>query len=277
MPELPEVETIVRRFHPLVAGRTIVRFTSFWPRQLVPGPKQVSRALQGRTITVLRRRAKYIVADLDDGERLLIHLRMSGRLEQAREGAPMPPHTRAAWDFADGARLLFVDARKFGRIVVGAQARAFLAALGPEPLEPGFTPAALARLLRGSRRRIKPLLLDQARVAGLGNIYTDEALFRAGVHPMTPAGEISPEALRKLTRAIRAVLREGIRRQGTTIDWIYPEGRMQDYLNVYGRAGETCRRCGDVIERLLVGQRGTWRCPTCQPDGRRRASAMSSA
>ncbi len=290
MPELPEVETIVRTFRPRLEGRRIVGFAARMPKQISPSTAQVRRAVCGRTIQRLDRRAKFIVFHLDDGGVLLVHLRMSGRFEWAakhpsggtslghardRPGSDRPPrHVRATWELDDGHRLLFCDARKFGRIIHTRDLTAATAGLGPEPLSRSFTVAALGRLLGGRRRQLKPLLLDQAIIGGLGNIYTDEALFRAGLHPQCRSDQLRSPQVRRLHAAIRHVLRLAIRRHGTTIDWIYPGGWMQRSLMVYGRAREPCRRCGTSIQRLRLSQRGTHICPRCQPlNGRRGARA----
>ncbi|MBN2497738.1 MAG: DNA-formamidopyrimidine glycosylase [Deltaproteobacteria bacterium] len=267
MPELPEVETIVRRFRPRLLRKRIAGFEASWPRQISPSVARVRRAVCGRRILELARRGKLIVIHLDDGSALLLHLKMSGRLAWVdRSGVRLPePHERARLIMQGGERLLFCDARKFGRIRHVRDVEAALDALGPEPLSAGFDAARLLRMLGERRRRIKPLLLDQAFVAGLGNIYTDEALFRAGLHPLRRACDLDPNEVRRLRRAIRSVLRDGIRRCGTSIDWIYPGGRMQDYLRVYGRAGEPCPRCGTPIQRIMAGQRSTHLCPRCQP------------
>ncbi len=269
MPELPEVETIVRNCRPRLVGRRITAFAAQVPKQVAPSVARVRQALRGRTVTGVARRAKYIVLHLDGGDALLVHLRMSGRLEWAADHAKPPRHVRASWNLDDGSRLLFCDARKFGRIVYTRDLAAVTADLGPEPLAPEFTAAALGRLLRGRRRQLKPLLLDQRIIGGLGNIYTDEALFRAGLHPQTLSHRLSTIQVRRLHTAIRSVLRLAIRNHGTTIDWIYPGGWMQRRLLVYGRDGEPCRRCGTPIQRLRLGQRGTHVCPRCQPRPRR--------
>ncbi len=229
------------------------------------------RGVVGRTVTQLSRRAKFVVFDLNDGGHLLLHLRMSGRLEWADEPGFRPQHVRAHWDLDDGRRLLFCDARKFGRIVYTRDLAAATAPLGPEPLAREFTPRALGQILRRRRRQLKPLLLDQTAIAGLGNIYTDEALYAAGLHPLTRADTLSDAQVRRLHGAIRRVLRLAIRHKGTTFDWVYPEGRMQRWLRVYGRTGEPCRGCGTPIVALRVGQRGTHVCPRCQPRSGARA------
>ena len=330
MPELPEVETIVRTHRPRLEGRQIRAFASTWPKGVLPSIGAVRRAIVGRTITRLTRRAKFIVFHLspadasnaavpwasaacpcygqhgqpsvthgtraqrasDSPSFLLIHLRMSGRFEWAsrppekgtgserdatdddenaasRGACPLfgrtPSHIRATFDLDDGQRLLFCDARKFGRIIFTRDFPAATAGLGPEPLDRSFTPRVLANLLRTRRRQLKPLLLDQSVLAGLGNIYTDEALFRAGLHPAAKSDRLTDSQIRALHSAIRAVLREAIRRHGTTIDWIYPGGWMQKHLRVYGRTGEPCRRCQTPIVALRLAQRGTHICPRCQP------------
>jgi len=269
MPELPEVETIVRDCRPHLEGRRIVAFHSHWPKNTVPSLPQVRRALVGQVITRVSRRAKFIVLHLADGGALLVHLRMSGRLEWADECTDLR-HVRAQWDLDNGRRLLFCDARKFGRLLYTRDLAAATADLGPEPLERGFTAAVLGEVLLRRRRQLKPLLLDQSAIAGLGNIYTDESLFRAGLHPQTPSDQLSTEQITRLHAAIRDVLRLAIRKHGTSIDWIYPGGWMQKSLAVYGRVGEPCRQCGTPILGLRIGQRGTHVCPTCQRPPRRR-------
>jgi formamidopyrimidine-DNA glycosylase len=266
MPELPEVETIVRRYRRRLAGRTITRFRSLWPPNALPSHAAVKRAVAGRMIASLRRRAKYVVFDLDDNSHLLIHLRMSGRFEWAADHTVPPKHARAIFELDGGDALWFVDSRKFGRITHTRDLASATNHLGIEPLSRAFTERKLADLLHERGRQIKPLLLDQSLVVGLGNIYADEALFAAGVHPLTRSQQLSAEDVERLHKAIRETLRTAIRHNGTSIDWIYPSGQMQDYLRVYGRAGEPCLRCGTPIEALRVAQRGTHVCPRCQPN-----------
>lgn len=286
MPELPEVETVVRLARPRMVGRRIVAFESRWARQVSPGVEPVRAAICGSTVADVRRRAKFIVAHLKRGGRdagvLMIHLRMSGRFEWGRSddaASVEPTHVRATFDFDDRSRLYFCDPRKFGRIAYSASLDDAALALGPEPLERGFTPRKLGDVLRARSRALKPLLLDQSVIAGLGNIYTDEALFRAGLHPLRNSSLLRDEQVAALHEAIRHVLRQGIRHNGASLDWIYPDGQMQNHLMVYGRAGEACRRCGAAIVALRVGQRGTHVCPTCQPRARsssRRRTAKKS-
>ena len=170
----------------------------------------------------------------------------------------------AVWDLDDGQRLFLDDARKWGRVRLSPDWRAATADLGVEALGPSLDAAALHAITRGRRRGLKATLLDQALIAGLGNIYTDEALFRAGLHPALPAGDLDETRARCLANAIQDVLEEAIEMNGTSIDWIYPGGQMQDYLRVYGRTGKPCHRCTTPIERLVVAQRGTHVCPACQ-------------
>ena len=267
MPELPEVETIVRRFAPELKGRRILNFSADWPRQLQPSRAAVTRGLKAQRIGTLGRRGKYILMPLRSGPSLLIHLKMSGRLAWSDE-AHRSTHVRARFRLDDGRELLFVDARKFGRLRLITDSSLALAHLGPEPLTPDFTPARLQKILAGQKRAIKALLLDQTVLAGLGNIYSDEALHRARLHPLTPGRNLDRLAVARLQRAIRHVLSEGIRHCGTSLDWIYPGGKMQDYLKVYGRGGENCPRCDRQIEKIRVAQRSTHFCPTCQVQGR---------
>ncbi|TWT44216.1 Formamidopyrimidine-DNA glycosylase [Phycisphaerae bacterium RAS1] len=271
MPELPEVETVVRATRDRLVGRRIVGFESCWPRQVSPDAASLTAAVVGRRVDALSRRGKFIAMRLHDGGFVLIHLRMSGRLAWD-DGGPAVAHLRAVFSLDDGSRLLFCDARKFGRIIYTADYDSFSAKLGAEPLDRGFTPARLGALLTSRARRIKPLLLDQSVVAGLGNIYTDESLFRAGIHPLRRSDSLSKVELRRLHTAIRAVLRDGVRRNGASIDWVYPGGSMQEMFRVYGRAGQPCDVCGTPILALRVGGRGTHICPRCQPR-RRPASA----
>lgn len=265
MPELPEVETIVRKYSKLLCGQKIIDFESRWPRQLSPDYTAIKTALPGLRIINLTRRAKFIVMHLDNNSWLLVHLRMSGRFEWQKPGDDEPKHVRAIWTFESGERLLFCDARKFGRIIYTSDLAATTANIGVEPLERGFTAACLGEILRSRSRAIKTVLLDQSLIAGLGNIYTDESLHLAGIHPARRSNEISEEEVCSLHAAIKAVLKEAIKHNGTSFDWIYPDGHMQGNLKVYGRKGEACRTCGILIERTVTGQRGTHFCPHCQP------------
>jgi formamidopyrimidine-DNA glycosylase len=282
MPELPEVETIARslrqggRSGEPIVGRVVRGAQLLWPRTLAePDPAAASletaffARITGQTVQAVGRRGKFLVISLNP-DTLLVHLRMSGdlRVEPAadEQGAPLPlkPHDRLVLDFTDGWRLAFNDTRKFGRAWFVSDPERVLEGLGPEPFDPHFTAYELYRRLQESSRQIKPLLLDQTFLAGLGNIYTDEALYMAGIHPLRASNTISPEQAGILWTAIRAVLSEGIHRNGASIDWVYRGGDFQNYFQVYQRAGQPCQRCGTAIVKIAVGQRGTHFCPVCQ-------------
>ncbi|MCK4304860.1 MAG: DNA-formamidopyrimidine glycosylase [Candidatus Eisenbacteria sp.] len=270
MPELPEVETIRTALQDGERGglsvleRTIKGSRLLWERTLAaPSRRVFQRRIRGQLIRDIRRRGKYLLFQLS-ADTLVVHLRMSGDLRTESEGAPLPAHCRLVLQLDGGLRLCFTDARKFGRIWLTAEPTEIVGGLGLEPLEPGFTARLLQRLLENQRRRIKPLLLDQAFIAGLGNIYTDEALNLARVHPLRSANTLSPAETASLCRSIRHVLRKGIRYGGTSFDWAYRGGDYQRYLRVYHRASLPCRRCRAPIERTVVAQRGTYFCPVCQ-------------
>ncbi len=278
MPELPEVETIVRALRgggrenqPPILGRRLIGGMVLWPRTLVEPPgEEFSARLTGQRVEEVSRRAKFICLQLSR-DTLLVHLRMSGDLRvepvQTENGAdaPLQTHDRLALLFDDGLRLVFNDTRKFGRVWLVRDPQTVLAGLGPEPLDPDFSAGEFARRLRARNRQLKPLLLDQTFIAGLGNIYVDEALHAARLHPLTPTNRLSDENCIQLWHAIRNVLSEGIQRNGASIDWVYRGGSFQNQFRVYGRSGEACPNCGAPIRRILVGQRGTHFCPVCQP------------
>ncbi len=275
MPELPEVETIARglRRHG-VPGLAVARVRVLWPRT-VDGlsPVEFSRQLAGRTIEAVGRRAKYLVFTLSGGLYLLVHLRMTGRFQLAEEGSPAVPGLRLEVALEDGRALRFFDSRKFARWRLTAEPGLILDRLGPEPLEKRFSGTAFFSRLQQHRRQIKPLLLDQAFLAGVGNIYADEALWRAGINPQRLAPSLTREEALCLYEAIRHVLRQGIRNSGTSLGRGRPNflgvtgqpGRNQDTLKVFRRTGSPCPRCGRPIRRLVVAQRGTHICPACQP------------
>lgn len=271
MPELPEVETIARRLRdgvegaPSLIGMRITTFHLPWGRTLAePSEDDLTQQLPGNEIIAIRRRGKYIVIQLKAGW-LLIHLRMSGDLLVGPIDAQDDPYARFMVDFTSKWRLTFSDVRKFGRVWFLQDAQKVLGKLGPEPLADRFTKDALYRKLSTRKRKIKPLLMDQSFLAGLGNIYTDEALHLAKINPLVRADRLSEAHAHQLWRSIRKVLREGIRRQGASIDWVYRGGDYQKHLRVYQRTGEPCIVCGTPIRRMVVGQRGTHYCPLCQP------------
>jgi formamidopyrimidine-DNA glycosylase len=274
MPELPEVETVVRDLQTHGLEQAVIRTVEIrWPR-MVSGmsPEHFVRALTGRTVTLIARRAKYIVLSLDTGCRLLIHLRMTGKLLFAAEGEKPGKHDHVVITLADGRRLFFNDTRKFGRFRLCSADETPLDALGPEPLDDAFTVAVLRDRLAGKSRMIKPQLLDQSCVAGLGNIYVDESLWQAKLHPERRADTLTPTELRRLHAAIHDVLGRAVLNCGTTLGTgeanFYSvsghRGRNADALNVFRRDGQPCPRCGTVIVRSVVGHRGTHFCPKCQ-------------
>lgn len=221
---------------------------------------------RGKSVDSVGRRGKYLKLRIDD-RWLLIHLRMSGDLRTVSADRPVGKHDRFALTFTDGERLVFSDARKFGRIWLLRDPDTVLSGLGVEPLSDELTVEFLQTAFAKTRRPIKTVLLDQSLIAGLGNIYTDEALFLAGIHPLLPAeraARMDSDRLGTLRTAIRAVLIEGIRLNGASIDWVYRGGEFQNHFNVYGKKGGGCPRCGGSIARIVVGQRGTHFCPRCQ-------------
>ncbi len=282
MPELPEVETIARSLRnpvelpfensvsiqtrPGIVGRVVSSVDLFWVRSLVtPSLEELGSTLLGKAVISVGRRGKYLVIQFE-GCWMLIHLRMSGdiRVEPVRVNGG-EKHDRLVIRFTDGVQVVFNDPRKFGRVWLVTDPAEVTGSLGDEPFSDLLTGESFHQMLRSSARRIKPFLLDQKRIAGLGNIYTDEALFLAGLHPLTPGSAITELQAESLLRSIRFVLEEGIRRNGASIDWVYRGGDFQNYFRVYQRTGEPCSICGTSIERIVVGQRGTHFCPHCQP------------
>ncbi len=271
MPELPEVEYVARQLQSDLVGRAIVRADVFWARSIegMDTGEFVSR-VAGREVTGIGRRGKYLLIFLSDGQTLIVHRRMSGNLTFA-DGPDAQPYVRVAFALDDGRWLLYTDPRKFGRITLAASGALsdVLPILGPEPLDESFSTTELARRLAGRRAPIKAVLLDQSAVAGLGNIYADEALFRAGIHPLRPASSLRPHEISDLRTAIQETLRTGIEHGGTTFgrhrDAYNEAGRNLEHLQIYRRKGQPCRRCGTPVERIVVAQRGTHYCPRCQP------------
>ncbi|MFH2103967.1 MAG: bifunctional DNA-formamidopyrimidine glycosylase/DNA-(apurinic or apyrimidinic site) lyase [Chloroflexota bacterium] len=267
MPELPEVETITRRLRPEITGKTIRNVELRWERTLAsPAPGEFVARIQGQKIRAISRRAKYLQMQLSR-DFLLVHLRMSGDLTVSTGPVPAAKHDRLILRLSGNTTLAFNDPRKFGRIWLTPDAETVLSGLGPEPLAENFTPEWLYRALQGRRRQLKPLLLDQSFLAGLGNIYTDEALFLAKLHPLTRSHTLTERQARDLWAAIRTVLEEGIRRNGASIDWVYRGGDFQNHFQVYAQNGQNCQKCYTIIERIVIGQRSTHICPNCQQPG----------
>jgi formamidopyrimidine-DNA glycosylase len=283
MPELPEVETIRRQLAPLVEGRRLERveiLDARWSRPLAP--RELADALRGRRVETLGRRGKYLVWSLEDDVHLVQHLRMTGAV--LCEPRPEPTHVRVRIDLSPKRRLVIVDPRRFGtgELLLGQEAleRFFAARLGLEPLEEGFTAEHLRGLARGRTAPIKAFLLDQRRIAGVGNIYADEALFRAGIHPLRPAGRLSIEQYVRLRESTIAALQAGIDARGATIDDFRHvdgvRGSFQNQFLVHRREGEPCGRCGATIVKMVVAGRGTYVCETCQPRPRRSGARQNA-
>ncbi len=282
MPELPEVETTASELRPQLVGAQITGVHVLWPRTIAsPDAPLFSALVAGQRIAAVGRRGKFLILELVSGYSLIFHLRMTGGLfvESCAIPAPEDRYARAWLDLDDGRRLVFSDLRKFGRIWLVESAAELLGGLGPEPLSAEFTPQVLADGLRRRRVAIKPLLLNQALIAGLGNIYADEALFLAGLHPLRPAAELTDDEVNRLHAAIRQVLQEAIGERGTTLRDFRPpnggRGNYQEKRRVYGLEGQPCAICGTPIQRRVISQRSAHFCPHCQPpDGVRPAADM---
>jgi len=277
MPELPEVETIRRQLAPVVEGRVLEELGVFDPRWCMPlEPRALRNAVEGRRVVTLGRRGKYLIWELEDDVFLLVHLRMTGVLLLDPVGEA--PYERARFTLDGGHEVRFCDPRRFGtgELAVGRAVRdAFLAArLGLEPLSDELDGVALHRLSRGRRAPIKAFLLDQRHVAGVGNIYADEALFRARIHPLRPAGALTRAQCRALAEAVRATLTAGLNAGGATIDDFRQadgvQGAFQDQFLVHRRAGEPCPACGGEVVKFVAAGRGTYACERCQPRPRAR-------
>lgn len=288
MPELPEVETVRRMLDQHVRGRRIARAATSAKPLRFPMTRGWKRRVAGRSITALRRHGKYLLIDLDGGLTLLSHLGMSGRwLFHPEPALRRLPHVHVKLIFEDGAQLWFQDARRFGMLELHPTDRVgeapLLAVLGPDPFPEPPAPDAFATLARGRVASVKVFLMDQRHVAGIGNIYASEILFRAGVHPARAAGRVRPDEWRAIRDEMKAVLAEAVTNFGTTFSlyrtvWNEP-GRYAERLFVYDRAGEACRRCGAEIRHMVQGQRSTYWCPACQPrrKGARRPGSVLAA
>ncbi|MBI3733549.1 MAG: bifunctional DNA-formamidopyrimidine glycosylase/DNA-(apurinic or apyrimidinic site) lyase [Chloroflexi bacterium] len=287
MPELPEVETLVRRLRPALVGQRIERAEVRWARTIAePSVETFKRRVRDQTFVAVERRAKYLLFRLSGGDTLAAHLRMTGDFALCSSDTPRDPYERVRFHLSNGgvgqvdpkgfknpSGLLFTDTRKFGRITLTREPDALLGHLGPEPLARAFTPLVLQKILQDRAAPIKPFLLNQEHIAGLGNIYADEALHYAGVHPQRPAGSLSADEIRQLHEGIRAVLRKGIRLGGSTLsdgrfrDPFGRPGRMQNEFVVYHdprRKQKTCPRCGTRIAQMVIAQRSAHFCPGCQ-------------
>jgi formamidopyrimidine-DNA glycosylase len=272
MPELPEVEHAARSLGAQIIGRTIVAVTRLdWQRMVeTPAVEQFLELLQGRQVLAASRRAKWIVLTLDGGWALALHLRMSGSVTVQPPEAQPDVYTHLVLLLDDGRQVFFHDTRKFGRarLLDSVGLAALESAHGVEPLSDAFTPALLGQLLLRRRARLKPLLLDQKVIAGIGNIYADEALWNAQLHPLRSSDSLDDDEIARLHSGIRLALLQGLEHGGSTLrDYRngYGEpGSNQEHFNVYDREGQPCPRCGTPIEKIIVGQRGTHLCPFCQ-------------
>ena len=290
MPELPEVETVARDLRPHLVGATLAGARCSWARTLrTHDPIAFADAIAGREVLTVGRRAKQIVVDLAGDAALTIHLKMTGQLFVVPADLPEDPYVRLVLELADGRELRFRDIRKFGRVglygrdpvtgelIAEVGGAAVFAALGPEPLDDAYTLREFRRRLRRRKGRLKSLLLDQGFVAGVGNIYADESLWRARLHPLRTVATLRPPDERRLYEAVRGVLAEAVERRGSSIDdYTAPDGdgSMQERLDVYQRTGEPCRRCGRPVRRIVVGARSTHFCSWCQrlPGGDRKGA-----
>ncbi len=275
MPELPEVETVVKDLNSRdICGCSIVSVYIGWPRTVAPrSVNSFKRAIKDAVIEGVTRRGKYIIFNLSNNMRMLVHLRMTGKLLFQQESFKPGKHDHVVFTLNDRRKLIFNDTRKFGRVsLISDSDEDPTSKLGPEPLESGFTSRWLKKKLETKRRQLKPLLLDQSFIAGLGNIYVDEALWEARIHPERLSASITADEATALHKAIRTVLKRGIKNCGTTLGKsdtnFYSvagrRGRNADELNVFRRTGKPCPVCGTAIERIIVGQRSTHFCPKCQ-------------
>jgi formamidopyrimidine-DNA glycosylase len=277
LPELPEVETIRQRLikgfkkSPSILSQTIRQVNLLWNGSLAePDPQTFAAFLPGQQVLAVDRRAKFLVLTITDAY-LVVHLRMSGDLylepQASKNSVRNINHDRLWLDFDSGWRFVFNDMPKFGRVWLLRDTRDLFAKLGPEPFDQQLTAEVFADMLKNHARQLKPLLLDQSFLAGIGNIYADEALFRACLHPLRLSNSLTSSEAGDLLEAIRFVLTKGIDQKGASIDWVYRGGDFQNYFQVYQQTGNPCPRCGHPIEKTKVGQRGTHICPVCQKAG----------
>jgi formamidopyrimidine-DNA glycosylase len=266
VPELPEVETIKNELLPYVIGRKITGVMLFWERIVrTPSADEFTEEIIGQTITGLTRRGKYLFFHLNSGRLLVMHMKMTGSLiiDPADDR-----FSRAIFYLDNGTAMHFWDPRKFGVMWLADDDSAVLAKLGPEPLDNRFTPGVLAEILKKHTAPVKPVLLDQAIIAGIGNMYSDEALFDAGIHPMRPASSLSGDEVKRLHASIVRVLNKALKSKGASVrNYIRPDGNpgtAHDEFNVAHGMGKHCPRCGTAIQRIVVRGRGTYLCPKCQ-------------
>ena len=275
MPELPEVETYIRDLEPDLRGRSVTGASVTWPRTIAwPDSEQFVHAIVGATFDRFNRRGKYMLFGLADGRTLVVHLRMTGKFSLVDGDAVADKHVHVVLQLDDGRKVHFQDTRKFGRIWLTDDLQNVIGSLGPEPLGDEFTAQYLAERINNRKASIKALILDQSIIAGIGNIYADESLFVARIHPARPGGSLTPDEVVRLHDAIVRLLAQAIELQGSTLgtsnlqNYSRPGGQsgsFQETFQVFRRTDEPCFVCGTPIERIVVGQRGTHFCPHCQP------------
>ncbi|MBI2860492.1 MAG: bifunctional DNA-formamidopyrimidine glycosylase/DNA-(apurinic or apyrimidinic site) lyase [Chloroflexi bacterium] len=269
MPELPEVETIKNELEPFVVGRKITGVKLLWPGMVSrPSPDEFVSRLRSRNIAGISRRGKYLILGLSGGDALVMHLRMTGTLLVNPNSSPPSAYTRAVFHLDDGTEVYFQDLRKLGKLWLVEDARAVVGKLGPEPLDDAFTPDVLKQLLNARTAPIKAILVDQSVIAGIGNMYADEALFEARIHPLRPAGSLNQEEMERLHRAIRRILLAAIGDKGASVLNYFRPGGMPGMAHVQfkvaHRRGQPCPACGATIQRIPVRNRGSYFCPRCQ-------------
>lgn len=263
MPELPEVESIVKDLRPHLIGRSVINVTVRWNNSVRTPIAQLKRDLPGQKIININRRGKYLQFGLSSGDTLILHLKMSGDL-LVEPAEAKTSHVRTVFALDNGMELKFKDPRKFGRVYLVQDPNEITGKLGPEPLEKSFTVSEFKRLISKKKGMLKPLLLNQEFIAGLGNIYVDESCFRARVNPMRKVGTLKDAEIAALYRSIRQVLTLAIKHNGSTFDAVYRGGSFQNKFNVYGREDKKCRRCSSNIKRVTTLARSTHFCPKCQ-------------
>lgn len=270
MPELPEVETVKNEISPHVIGRRITGVTLLWDGMVKePSPQEFEARVTGQTIRGISRRGKYLSFALSSGETMIVHLKMTGSLIVQDEGDDLPPYTRAVIHLEGDKKIAFRDLRKFGVLRVVDDNQRIIGKLGPEPLDECFTPQLLADILKNRKTPVKALLCDQNRIAGIGNMYADEALFAARIHPMRPAEAVTDDEIGLLQESICDILYRAIENKGASVDTYYrpdgSQGTAHYSFNVAHRYKEPCRVCGTPIDRIRVRGRGSYYCPHCQP------------
>ncbi|MDM8532617.1 bifunctional DNA-formamidopyrimidine glycosylase/DNA-(apurinic or apyrimidinic site) lyase [Anaerolineales bacterium HSG25] len=265
MPELPEVETVVRGLRAPLVGRTFTTAKVLWPKTVKPlTPAEFESRLPSQKVTAITRRAKYLQFQLSAGDTMFIHLKMSGNLLVEPTDSPVHKHVRAIMGLDNGHQLRFKDTRKFGRIYLTDDPHSVIGKLGPEPLPDSFTVDDFKALFAKRRGRLKPLLLNQQFIAGIGNIYADESCFIAQIDPRRQADTLSETELTRLYQAIRQALNHGIVHKGASLDAVYLGGEFQNHFQAYGRTGQPCFTCGTEISRIVLGGRSTHFCSRCQ-------------